>query len=140
MSARIWLTERRRHYTGYHRPPRAGLIVALLLLLAGAVWIDIYEVPFGLRSLACDFHTTPWSGILASPKFIFALPVLIAEFFVWGWILLWIWPVSALAKITPADWLLVGIVFLLAGSLLIFQVAALQPAPWHQCLKDIRGI
>jgi len=140
MSVRMWLTDRRRHYEGYRRPPQAGLIVALLLLLAGTVWIDAYEVPFGLRSLACDFRTTPWRGILASPKFIFALPVLVAEFLVWAWILLWIWPVPALARPTPADWLLVGIVFLVAVSLYIFQIAALQPAPWHPCLTGIHGV
>lgn len=137
---RVWLSERRRHYEGYRRPPQAGLIVVLLLLLAGTAWIDVYEVPFGLRSLACDFHTTPWSGIRTSPKFIFALPLLIAEFFVWAWILVWIWPVPTLAKPAPSDWLLVGIVFSVAVSLYIFQVAALQPAPWHPCLKDVRGI
>jgi hypothetical protein len=136
----MWLTERRRHYDGYRRPPQAGLIVSLLLLLAGIVWIDSYEVPFGLRNLACDIQVTPWSGILASPKLIFGLPLLLAETLVWGWIIIWIWPVAALAKPVPADWLLVGIVFLLGASLLIFQVAALQPAPWHQCLKDTRGI
>jgi hypothetical protein len=132
MSARIWLTERRRHYEGYRRPPRTGLIVALLLLLAGTVWKDFYEVPFGLRSLVCDFRTTPWSGILTSPKFIFALPLLIAELIVWGWILIWIWPVPALTTPTAVDWLLVGIVFLVAASLYIFQVAAtfaLAPVP-----------
>lgn len=137
---RIWMTERRRHYEGYRRPPQAGLIVALFLFLAGTVWIDIYEVPFGLRSLACDFHTTPWPGILTSPKFLVALPLLILELLVWGWILLWIWPVPSLAKPTAGDWLLVGLVFLIAASLYIFQIAALQPAPWHQCLNDIRGI
>jgi hypothetical protein len=140
MSARIWLTERRRHYDGYRRPSRTGLISSLLLLLAGTLWIDIYEVPFGLRSLACDVHVTPWSGILMSPKFIFGLPLLAAEFCVWAWILIWIWPVPTLAKPTPADWLLVGIVFLVAASLYIFQIAALQPAPWHQCLTGIRGV
>jgi hypothetical protein len=140
MPIRIWMTERRRHYEGYRRPPQSGLILALLLLLAGAIWIDIYEVPFGLRSLACDFHVTPWRGILASPKFIFALPLLIAELVVWAWILIWIWPVPALAKPTPADGLLVGIVFLLATSLFIFQIAALQPAPWHLCLTSPRGV
>ena len=140
MPIRIWLTGRRRHYEGYRHPPRAGLIVALMLLLACIIWIDIYEVPFGLRSLACDFHTTPWSGIVASPKFIFALPLLIAELVVWAWILLWIWPLPALVKPTPADWLLAATVFLVAASLYIFQIAALQPAPWHQCLRGIRGI
>jgi len=140
MSVRIWLTERRRHYEGYRRPAQTGLIVALLLLLGGIVWIDAYEVPFGLRSLGCDIRTTPWSGILASPKIIFGLPLLIAESIVWAWILVWIWPVSALSRPTPADWFLVGIVFLVAAALLVFQVAAFQPAPWHQCLAGIRGI
>jgi hypothetical protein len=140
MPVRIWLTERRRHYEGYSQPPHPGLIVALLLMLAGTIWIDIYEVPFGLRSLACDFRATPWRGILVSPKFFFAFPLLIAELLVWGWIVVWIWPVPALRRPAASDWSLVGVVILLAGALLIFQVAALQPAPWHQCLTDIRGV
>jgi hypothetical protein len=139
MSIRIWMSERRRHYDGYQRPSRIGLIVSLALFLAGTLWIDASEVPFGLRSLACDFRVTPWSGILTSPKFFFALPILVAELVVWGWIIIWIWPVRALARPVISDWLLVALVFLVAGSLYIFQVAALQPAPWHQCLTDIRG-
>lgn len=140
MSVRIWLTERRRHYDGYRRPPQAGLIISLLLLLAGAIWIDIYEVPFGLRSLACGIHATPWRGLLTSPRLALGVLLLTAELIVWVWILIWIWPVSALAKPTAADWLLVGVVFLLAASLYIFQIAALQPPPWRQCLPNIRGI
>jgi predicted transporter len=116
------------------------MVVALLVLLAGLIWIDVYEVPFGLRSLACDIRVTPWRGILASPKVIFGLPMLIAESLVWAWILICIWPMPALSKPTAADWLLVVIVFLLAAAFLIFQVAAFQPAPWHQCLNGMRGV
>jgi uncharacterized protein involved in cysteine biosynthesis len=46
----------------------------------------------------------------------------------------------ALTRPTAADWFLVLIVLLLAAAFMIFQVAAFQPAPWHQCLTDMRGI
>jgi hypothetical protein len=140
MSGNIWLSERRRHYDGYARPSRFRLILALLVLLAGLIWIDAYEVPFALRSLACDIHVTPWSGIFASPKFLVMLPVLSIELFVWGWIIVWIWPVRAIVRPRLSDWILVLTVFLVACAAYFFQVAALEPAPWHQCLTDERGV
>jgi hypothetical protein len=112
----------------------------LALFLAAMLWVDWYEVPFGLRSLACDIRVTPWRDVLTSPKLFLVLPILLAELLVWGWIMIWIWPVRALSEPMPSDWILLVLVFLVAAALYIFQIAALQPAPWHQCLTDMRGI
>ncbi len=123
-----------RHFDGYPRPRRIGLIISLALVLTGVVWIDLYDVPHGLLGLACDVHMTPWRGILTSPKVYWALPILIAEVAFWIRLLVWIWPARALARPVLSDWLLVVLVFLLGAGISLYAVAALQPAPWHSCL------
>ena len=72
-----------RHFDGYPRPRRVGLIVFLFFVFLGVVWIDLYDVPNGLRRLACDIGVTPWHRIVRSPRFYWALPVLVAEIAIW---------------------------------------------------------
>ncbi len=129
------LHDEQRHYDGYRRPSRIGLILTLLLILAGTVWIDLYDVPYGLRSLACDFRVTGWHGILTSPKLYFGAPVLLAELAFAIRLVVWIWPSPALAQPTLSDWVLILVVSALAVGLLLYQLAALQPAPWHACVR-----
>jgi hypothetical protein len=123
-----------RRFDGYPRPRRLGLILTLAVILAGVVWIDLYDVPHGLRSLACDVRVTPWREIFASPKFYWGLPILLAEMAFWIRVLIWIWPVPDLSRPTLSDWALVILVFLLGTGISLFAIAALQPAPWHACL------
>ncbi len=130
------MTYEQRRYDGYPRPRRFGLIVTLCLILAGTVWIDLYDVPHGLRSLACNFRITSWSGILRSPKLYWAFFILLAEFAFWVRLLAWLWPLRALTKPVLSDWALVILVFLLGVGLMLYAVAALQPGPWHACLTD----
>jgi hypothetical protein len=111
------------------------LIIVLIFVLAGTIWIDAYDVPHGLRSFACDFRVTSWHGILTSPKFYFALPILIAELAFWVRLLVWLWPAPALARTVASDWMLVALVFLIGSAITFSAVAALQPAPWNACLK-----
>jgi hypothetical protein len=124
-----------RHFDGYRRPRRFGLIIALTIAAIGVLWIDLYDVPHGLTSLACDFHVTPWRGIITSPKFYWALPILLAETAFWIRLVIWVWPVPALAKPVFSDWILVVLILLLGVGITLYGFAALQPAPWNSCLK-----
>ena len=90
-------------------------------------------MPRGLASLACDVRVTPWSGIVTSPKFYWALPVLLAEIAFWLRLLVWLWPAPELDKPVPSDWILLLLVFLLGLAIALYAVAALQPAPWNAC-------
>jgi len=123
-----------RRFDGYPRPRRLGLILTLIVILAGVTWIDLYDVPHGLRSLACDVRVTRWQDIVASPKFYWALPILVAEMAFWIRLLIWIWPVQDFCRPALSDWVLVILVFLLGTGISLFALAALQPAPWHGCL------
>ena len=129
------MTYEQRHYDGYPRPRRFGLIVSLCLILAGTAWIDLYDVPHGLGSIACAFRITSWSSIISSPRVYWCLFILLAEFAFWIRLLAWLWPVRALARPVISDWLLVILVFLLGAGLLLYAVAAMQPGPWQACLS-----
>lgn len=122
-----------RHFDGYPRPRRTGLIVSLFLLLLGVVWIDLYDVPNGLRRLACDIQVTPWRGIVRSPRFYWALPILLMEVAFWIRLLIWVWPRRDLARPVASDWVLIVLMILLGTGITLYAVAALQPAPWNVC-------
>ena len=125
-----------RRYDGYPRPSRIGLIITLCLVLAGTVWIDLYDVPEGLRRIACDFGVTSWQRMLTLPKIYWALPILLAEMAFWVRLLVWLWPVPKLAKPVPSDWVLILLVFLLGVAISLYSVAALQPGPWYTCMTS----
>ena len=122
-----------RRFDGYPRPRRLGLILTLAVVLAGVAWIDLYDVPQGLRGLACNIRFTPWRAIFASPKFYWALSILAAEMAFWIRLLIWIWPVPNLSRPALSDWALVILVLLLGIGISLYAIAALQPAPWHAC-------
>jgi len=109
------------------------LLIFLALMFVGTVWIDIYDVPQGFARLDCDFRVTPWNYILTSPKFYWALPIFLLEFAFWIRLLVWLWPVRALAKPVLSDWILLLLVFLLGSGIGLYAVSALQPAPWNSC-------
>jgi hypothetical protein len=84
----------------------------------------------GLRlscyALAGDYHVA---------EFYWALPILLAETAFWIRLVIWVWPVPALAKPVFSDWILVVLILLLGVGITLYGFAALQPAPWNACLK-----